>query len=215
MIKRIISAFKNPMSLGIVSVLAIIIALASTAGLSSTYAAWSEPSQAPTGGNADAPINVGTTMQTKGGIFRVQENYIQAFNNNGTGGLLNYNGNGGYFYNTTGVLSQNTAGYYTYLNYPGSGWGVYTNGSVYAASNMQAAGDMYANDYYITSISKWASTLGGSSITDTYGACVTVSAMYAAVCPNGYYLAAMDRFNCTHVPGSSGPDCVATCCQVR
>jgi hypothetical protein len=35
------------------------------------YAAWSPPTQAPTGGNASAPINVGTTTQRKSGAFGV------------------------------------------------------------------------------------------------------------------------------------------------
>ncbi|HEY9582732.1 MAG TPA: hypothetical protein VJK09_00245 [Candidatus Paceibacterota bacterium] len=37
-------------------------------------AAWSEPSSAPTGGNADAPINVSNTSQIKGGNLVVNSN---------------------------------------------------------------------------------------------------------------------------------------------
>ncbi len=40
----------------------------------SVMAAWSEPTQAPTGGNADAPINVSNTGQTKGGNLVVNNN---------------------------------------------------------------------------------------------------------------------------------------------
>ncbi|HEY4493379.1 MAG TPA: hypothetical protein VJB98_02065 [Candidatus Paceibacterota bacterium] len=45
-------------------------------------AAWSEPTQAPTGGNPEAPINVSNASQTKGG------NLVVNSNNQSLNGLL-------------------------------------------------------------------------------------------------------------------------------
>ena len=45
-------------------------------------ASWSEPSQAPTGGNAEAPINVGNASQVKGG------NLVVNGNNQSANGLI-------------------------------------------------------------------------------------------------------------------------------
>lgn len=45
-------------------------------------AAWSEPTQPPTGGNPEAPLNVGNVSQTKGG------NLVVNANNQGVNGLL-------------------------------------------------------------------------------------------------------------------------------
>jgi len=95
--------------------------------------AWTEPAVAPPGGNVGAPINTGATGQTKIG------GYLQAWNgvsggvlNGEVAGLLDYAGYGGFFTGTGGVFSENSSGYYTYLDYPGSNYGVYTNGVVYA-----------------------------------------------------------------------------------
>src|SRR3989344_2163080 len=48
----------------------------------SVFAAWSEPTSAPTAGNADAPINVSNSTQTKGG------NLVVNNNNQGVNGLI-------------------------------------------------------------------------------------------------------------------------------
>ena len=48
----------------------------------SVFAAWSEPSQAPTGGNVEAPINVSNASQKKGG------NLVLNANNQGANGLV-------------------------------------------------------------------------------------------------------------------------------
>ncbi len=49
------------------SILAIVMGLALVAGLS--YAAWTDPTANPTGGNIDAPINVGSSYQAKSGYL--------------------------------------------------------------------------------------------------------------------------------------------------
>ncbi len=43
------------------------LALILSLGISYAYAAWAPPSVAPTGGNTDAPVNVGNVTQVKGG----------------------------------------------------------------------------------------------------------------------------------------------------
>jgi hypothetical protein len=49
-----------------------IIVLAAIIGLTVAYAgAWTEPTEAPTGGNVEAPINVGTSSQYKTGAFAI------------------------------------------------------------------------------------------------------------------------------------------------
>lgn len=45
-----------------------------------------------------------------------------------------------------GVYAQNGSGYYAFLGYPASGWGVYTNGSIYAAASSYATGFYYNSD---------------------------------------------------------------------
>ncbi len=58
---RIASAFKTT---------PLVLALLLTFGLSYAYASWSEPTATPPGGNADAPINVGSAAQKKiGGLL--------------------------------------------------------------------------------------------------------------------------------------------------
>ncbi len=61
---------------------------------------------------------------------------------NGTGGttLLSSIGLGGYFKNTGGLYAENNSGYYTYLGYPSSSWGVYTNGNSYTAGQVRGDG---------------------------------------------------------------------------
>jgi hypothetical protein len=57
---------------------------------------------------------------------------------------------GGYFTGAGGVYGVNSSGYYGFLGYPGSSWGVLTNGN------------MYASDYYVSGTGQWLSQ-GGSS----------------------------------------------------
>ena len=112
--------------------------------------AWTEP-VAPPSSNVGAPINTSSTAQTKAGNFNVHNGYIQAYNDTGYYGLLNYSSYGGYFYGLGGVFAQNTSGYYAYLGYPSSSYGLLTNGNV------------YASDVYLASTGKWLSTLGTGS----------------------------------------------------
>ncbi len=112
--------------------------------------AWTEPTAAPPGGNVGAPINTSANAQTKSGNLNVSGGYIQAYNSStGNYGLLNYSGYGGYFNGSGGVYSSNPYTY-TYLDYPGSGWGVYTGGWIYAGGDVQAGGNIYASGYVHT-----------------------------------------------------------------
>lgn len=45
----------------------LILALVLSIGVSYAYAAWAPPTSAPTGGNAEAPVNVGSATQVKAG----------------------------------------------------------------------------------------------------------------------------------------------------
>ncbi|MDO8572887.1 MAG: hypothetical protein Q7S11_03935 [bacterium] len=49
----------------------LLLALILSIGVSYAYAAWSPPSTSPTGGNTDAPINVGGVTQVKAGALTV------------------------------------------------------------------------------------------------------------------------------------------------
>src|SRR3989338_309317 len=49
------------------SILTLLLALVLSIGISYAYAAWAPPSTTPTGGNTDAPINVGSATQLKDG----------------------------------------------------------------------------------------------------------------------------------------------------
>ena len=81
------------------------------------------------------------------------------------------NGYGGYFTGYGGVFAQNSSGYYAYLGYPGSSWGVLSNGN------------MYASDYYIAATGKWASQSGSSvSYVTVIGGC---NGWVYAYCPAG------------------------------
>ena len=44
--------------------------------------------------------------------------------------------------------------------------------------------------------------------------CEIVTAQYAANCPEGKVLVAMDRSDCTHITGQSGGNCWAKCCRI-
>ncbi len=62
MFKKLASAFKTT---------PLVLALLLTFGLSYAYAAWSEPTATPPGGNVAAPINTGSAAQTKTGSLGV------------------------------------------------------------------------------------------------------------------------------------------------
>lgn len=49
----------------------LLLALVLSIGISYTYAAWSPPTATPTGGNTDAPVNVGNATQVKAGALTV------------------------------------------------------------------------------------------------------------------------------------------------
>jgi len=119
--------------------------------------------------------------------------YVQGYTGGSTYGLLNYAGYGGYFSGDHGIYSQDTAGYYTYID--SSSWGVYTNGNI------------YASDFLIGATGKWASSLGGASL----GAATTVQASYcgwgvgAVSCPAGYV---MTGFQSSDFDGNNACDVI-------
>lgn len=65
--------------------------------------------------------------------------------------LLSSIGLGGYFKNTGGLYAENNSGYYTYLGYPSSSWGVYTNGNSYTAGQVRGDGGFCIGGSCITS----------------------------------------------------------------
>jgi hypothetical protein len=117
------------------------------------------------------------------------------YGTNGTSwGALGYSSYGGYFNGTGGVYATNGAGASAYLAYPGNGtWGVYTGNS------------MYANDYYIASVGRYASA--GA----TFGSAVTINNSSAAMayCPAGYFM----RGFYGYAPGGGGPLLTNFSCQ--
>ncbi len=93
-------------------VLAIALSLASA---STAFAAWTGPTQAPPGGNVAAPINVGTTAQTKDGYLGVNETGTPVFplEDNGDAlveGDLVLNVNGGAYINFDSAKGSNGYG---------------------------------------------------------------------------------------------------------
>jgi hypothetical protein len=118
--------------------------------------AWIEPSVNAPNDNVGAPLTTGNADQTKtGGRLFVKDAIIQAYSG-AFHGSLNYANYGGYFYNSGGVYAQNTSGYYAYLGYPGSSYGVYTNGNV------------YGYDYYVSSVGRWVSSMANGLQLDTW-----------------------------------------------
>jgi hypothetical protein len=117
------------------------------------------------------------------------------YGTNGTSwGALGYSSYGGYFNGTGGVYATNGAGASAYLAYPGNGtWGVYT------------ANNMYANDFYIASVGRYASA--GA----TFGSAVTINNSSAAMayCPAGYFM----RGFYGYAPGGGGPLLTNFSCQ--
>ncbi len=201
MFSRITFAFKNPLALGIVPTIAIALSF----GLSYAYAGtWTPPGQNPPAGNVDAPINVGGVGQTKyitpgsGGGLSVSEGYIQAYAAGGatSNGLLSYASYGGYFYGVGGVYSQNAQGAITYLDYPGTNWGVYTNSPIYTASYARADGGMRSTQYCDVNGANCITPGSSSSSCVTQTASVNVpvpgssvgSVSGTASCSAGYHL---------------------------
>lgn len=134
MTKQILSIFKtNTLALAIIPTLAIMLSV----GFSYAYAGWSEPSQAPTGGNADAPINVGASSQTKSGALTVGGVLTVS-----TGTSFTWAGTGNYIYGGDSDIATRQAGSLYVQNQTGS-----------------ATANVIANDYYISSVGKWASEL--------------------------------------------------------
>lgn len=160
MIKRISSALKTT---------PLVLALILSFGLSYAYASWTEPAGAPPSANADAPINAGATAQTKTGAL--------------TAGTLTSTGNvsaAGSVTASNGLSVSNAGGLYTYITLhddesPNGVKYIHANSNVIGFLNGIGSwiqywndnGDSYqvgnsnANDYYIRSIGKWASSLGG------------------------------------------------------
>lgn len=89
-----------------------------------------------------------------------------------------------------GLFAQNGSGYYAFLGYPASSWGVYTNGSIYAGSQVRGDAGFCIGG---SCISSWSQAGGISSVTTAY--CSSNSGGCYATCPSGYY-----RTGCSFVP---------------
>lgn len=76
--------------------------------------------------------------------------YATATNGQAIRGATTGGGYAGYFVgggtNAGGVYAKNSNGYYAFLGYPGSSWGVYTNGRIYAKDGMYASAFYYNSD---------------------------------------------------------------------
>ncbi|MHB1163221.1 MAG: hypothetical protein ACYCZZ_01705 [Minisyncoccota bacterium] len=116
----------------------LVLALILSFGLSYAYASWTEPGSTPPAGNVDAPINTGATAQTKSGTLSAGTVSVPS------GSVFSWTGTGNYLYGD----SANTA--------------IRQLGSFYVQNQVGAPSNVIANDYYIASIGKWASSLGGS-----------------------------------------------------
>jgi hypothetical protein len=87
----------------------------------------------------DAPSGYGGYFMGSTGLY--------AQGANSSYGYTGHPSYGGFFSGPHGVYSQNQVGYYTYLDYSGSSWGLYTNGNTYAA------------DYYVAATGQWLSSI--------------------------------------------------------
>ena len=195
--KNIAALFKShPVSLAVIP--AIVIAL--SFGLNYAYATWAEPIGTPPNNNTDTPLNVGATAQTKTGTLAVGSLSIPA------SGLIIGNGASGSSYGALTI--QGSSGGYSGLNFrdsAGNAMGeVMTNGSYAgfynpvsfrwrlfvsdAGSNPSGYGNVVANDYYIASVGKWASQLGGG------GGKILQSQIKSIFCPSKTVANAMGTF---------------------
>ncbi len=225
MTKQILSATK-------VVVLATVLSF----GLSYVYA-WTAPTETPPAGNVSAPLNTSATAQTKdGGLTAASLNIVGAiiaggnmqgqhikFQEGGDSGagadvysIYQESGPWSYPYPDLRIQYHTGIKYDAYQGYGGhrfyTGWDGSGNP---AGLQMQITDKVYVSSDVCTTAGKCLSAAGGG-ITNTYGPVVWVDASFAAVCPDGYYLSAMDRFNCPQIPGR--PDnsrCWARCNQVR
>ncbi len=164
---RIASAFKTT---------PLVLALLLTFGLSYAYAAWSEPTATPPGGNVAAPINTGSAAQTKtgtltvGGLALPAGATINGSGSNSTYGAFTVQGskNGWSGVNFKDASGSNSGTlmmhpwYSGFYNATDNQWRMYvTDGG---ASSM---GTVEANDF-CTSSGKCLSTAGGSGNVASY-----------------------------------------------
>jgi hypothetical protein len=97
-------------------------------------------------GGVNTPAVQGSSPNGYGGYFSGNIG-LYAQGSNSSYGYTGHPSYGGFFSGPHGVYSQNQVGYYTYLDYAGSSWGLYTNGNTYAA------------DYYVAATGQWLSTI--------------------------------------------------------
>ena len=121
----------------------------------------------------------GGNVGTNGNLYSY--GYVEG-TGGGQYGLLNYGWYGGFFNGYGGVYSQNTSGYDTYLDYPGSSWGVLTNGNIYTW------------DVYLESTGKWLSQSTGYAFGGFYtkqagsNSCLGGNPYTGACsCPSGFW----------------------------
>ena len=126
-------------------VLGIILGMA----IQMAYAAWTNPTTFPPNNNAPAPINVSTTTQTKAGsliVATASGSYLgigdNAYRLEKDGDSLAFVNKGG----ETKMIIGND--------------GNVGIGTTAPTQKLDVAGNVKANDYYITSTNKWVSSLG-------------------------------------------------------
>ena len=178
--KKLVSAFKsNPVSLAVIP--AIVIAL--SFGLNYAYATWNEPppGTTPPANNTDTPLNVGPAAQVKtgqlslgdmgaGGILGASH-LTAAFGPNDISGgatqlLIVGNVPGNAVLNLQPYSYGSTGGTLTMQGVSKTGgvgdMTLAVDGNILTGSNIGNNSYVQTYDVYLTSIGKWASTLGGS-----------------------------------------------------
>ncbi|MDP3902069.1 MAG: hypothetical protein Q8Q21_00590 [bacterium] len=90
------------------SFLAIVVGLALAAGISSAAGVWNNPTSNPTGGNTDAPINVGSSGQAKAGGLALGTSNASSAPSGGlyVGGATNFYGLTGFNQTATFNISR-------------------------------------------------------------------------------------------------------------
>ena len=212
--KKLVSAFKsNPVSLAVIP--AIVIAL--SFGLNYAYATWTEPTGIPPSNNTDTPLNVGSSAQKKTGPLYLDSvftgdisgslgaaNLSAAFGPHDISGgptqlLIVGNIPGNAVLNLQPYTSTGTGGTLTIQGVSKLG-GVgdatlAVDGNIMTTSNIGNNAYVRTYDVYLTSIGKWASTLGGGGVDTTQSSCTTIlrsgipspSTCTNCTCSPGYY----------------------------
>ncbi len=138
--------------------------------------AWTAPAGSPPSGNVAGPITTSATAQTKTGALTVGGLTTSNINGLGLGSTMRWS-DGNAMYSDGSNVAATMNGWFYVMNRAVNG---YT--------------DVVANDYYIGSMGKWVSQLGGSSGSLQFGGfygidggCVQPNpATHGCSCPSGF-----------------------------